>query len=281
MDQRQAVKSQPRPPRTRSGAGLTLAMNAAENLLQIALADAQGAYVYGMECPAASQGAEKLAPALAAALASVHASPSDIGRIACVRGPGSFTGLRLTAVTAAGLARAGGALQAGLEYPGLLARDAASSLRPPPRAQLWILVRARRDLVYAQGFHAENPSAPRELHPLQTASPETAAALIRACSGDAPLLLAGSGLSANLDFLQKAFADRPNTSLIPHAHDNPRLRTLAAAALDAACDGNDITPFYARPSDAEENLRSIAARLGLDPDAAEQRLRVLTSAMPE
>lgn len=74
---------------------------------------------------APSQGAELLAPALAHAFERLSIRPGDIGRIACVRGPGSFTGLRLVLATAAGLARTTGALQGGIDYLTLLANGAA------------------------------------------------------------------------------------------------------------------------------------------------------------
>ncbi|MDR1359435.1 MAG: tRNA (adenosine(37)-N6)-threonylcarbamoyltransferase complex dimerization subunit type 1 TsaB, partial [Deltaproteobacteria bacterium] len=72
-----------------------------------------------------SQGAEILAPALGQALSALRLAPSDLSRIACVRGPGSFSGLRLALVTAAGLARSTSAAQAGLDYLPLIAAQGA------------------------------------------------------------------------------------------------------------------------------------------------------------
>ena len=77
---------------------------------------------------APSQGAELLIPALEQALRALHLTPNALSRIACVRGPGGFTGLRLTLVTAAGLARSVGAAQTGLDYLPLLAAQAAALL---------------------------------------------------------------------------------------------------------------------------------------------------------
>lgn len=55
------------------------------------------------------RGAEALAPAVAALLASAGLSPRDVERVAVVTGPGSFTGLRSSLAFARGFARAVGA----------------------------------------------------------------------------------------------------------------------------------------------------------------------------
>lgn len=55
------------------------------------------------------RGAEALAPAVAALLASAGLSPRDVERVAVVSGPGSFTGLRSSLAFARGFARAVGA----------------------------------------------------------------------------------------------------------------------------------------------------------------------------
>ncbi len=136
--------------------GLTLALNAAEGRLQLALGcvaslpaaetvavkesaakeaateaatkeTARGGRAtqlyFAGEWAAQSQGAEILIPALQAALGQLKLEPTAIGRVAVVNGPGGFTGLRLALSSAAALSRALGATQAGLAYLPLLARN--------------------------------------------------------------------------------------------------------------------------------------------------------------
>ena len=76
-----------------------LVLNAAEGLLQFIIAREEPEKPPVPLCcearHAPSQGAELLIPALQSCLRRLKLHPDVIRRIACVRGPGSFTGLRL------------------------------------------------------------------------------------------------------------------------------------------------------------------------------------------
>ena len=268
--------------------GLFLVLNAAEGDLQIAVGDREGKLLFGSVISAQSRGAEVLAPALESGFSLLGRRMADVARVAAVRGPGSFTGVRLTAATAAALSRAVSASQAGLDYMRCIARECLPFCKSmPAEALLWILVRARRDLVYAQPFlHDRGDSlsfrALADLAVLPVSGGEAAAHILETVSlhGASRVLLAGSGARENRDHFVVAFGakDMRATFLDVVA---PWPKTLLAEARAAEYGEADIEPLYVRVSDAEADLPRIAVRLGLDPDDAAETLRRLTHALPE
>lgn len=265
-------------------ASLTLALSAAEGRLLMALGriapGGEAETLFAQDWQATAQGVELLAPALDSALRTLKLTPRHIGRVAAVNGPGSFTGLRLSIITASGLARAIGAAQAALPYLPLLAAQAAehwAAFNSGEAPEFWAVTHARRGLVHAQGFRLPEHAAPQPASEVLALGLEEAAALL----GGRSILAFGSGIGKNRDFFASA---------LPAAHlPGPALEQLspgfllrAALALNAADYGEaDITPLYVRASDAEENLAQISARLGLDPEAAAARLALILSAPPQ
>ena len=320
--------SRRRPTVTSAAASHLLVLNAAEGRVQMLIAcpasefertggvsipgcpDRNGGYVprCAQSWHAPSQGAELLAPALRDAWQRLRISPGDIKNIAVVRGPGSFTGLRLTLATAAGLARATGALQAGLEYLPLLAASAAWRLGPLAGAGrcLWVLTHARRQLVHLQGF-IMTPGQNRQkeaipvsaLGEIAVCTPEEAVQRIlsfhetAASTGDGraalPPLLLGSGLTRNRDVLAALLKTSPNGTdavatgasgacplFLDPDFDHPTFDAMLRIAAALSFISEDVAPYYARPADAEENLERIALSLRLDPRQARARLGELT-----
>lgn len=268
---------------------LTLAMNAAEGVLQITFADADGKLIYGQWMEASSRGVEILTPSIAHALKLLERRPEDIRKIAAVSGPGSFTGLRLTATTASGLAKATGAKQASINYMSLLARQCLSHVQASgEKVLLCCLTRARRDLVYAQCFVRAPDSSPpfrpaTDLAVLSIASKDAAWHILEtAMENDATrVFLAGTGAQENRDALipHLSVPEAPRITILNVLH--PMSDTLMAAAREARYTHEDIAPLYVRASDAEENLPQIASRLGLNPSEAVEKLHALTHTKPE
>ncbi len=100
---------------------------------------------------AASRHSEQMLPAIDYLFGIAGASRSQLGRIVVGGGPGSFTGLRIAAATAKGMAAA---LELELlAYSGLLAVAAGTGVRADAVCALFD---ARRDEVYAACYRLHN-----------------------------------------------------------------------------------------------------------------------------
>lgn len=220
----------------------------AEGLLQIVLGqESTVLHAEAIHCPGGS--VTVLAPALARILAAHGLRAQDLGGAAAVRGPGSFTGLRITLATLAGLGLGAGIPLAGLDLHPVLAAQV------PQAPRLWVATHARTGLVYAQAFAGGQPTV--ELAVLRHAE-------LHQRLAEAPALALGSGLRAmNLP---------AGTTLLPPAFDTPWPATLLAAARAARFEAAPPAPLYLRRSDAEDNLPAIAAARGLTEAQARQHI---------
>jgi len=204
-----------------------------------------------------------LVPGIQTALDEFGVSTKAIEKIACVRGPGSFTGLRLVLAAAEGIAVGNALPLAGIDYLPLLAQGPAQLADGP----LHVLTYARRGLVYSQSFDA---ATLREIAPL--ASLSLAEAAERIASHGSKGCLLGSALRKSNAFFRELAAASPGYRLLDDTWDNPAPETLLKTAVRADYSTDSIEPVYVRPSDAEDNLDAIAAKRGLDPKAARNRL---------
>ena len=237
-----------------------------------------------------SQGTELLAPALSDLAARLDIQMAQISHIACVTGPGSFTGIRLTTTSAGGLAMATGALMGGLSYLPLLAHNASLLLQGTVETSttLWVVTHARRDLVHAQAFAFERCGEGREEQcaseadgkaenlggglALRVLQPEVLVlaldelvALVNAQKS--PSLLLGSGATRNKAYLL-ANLNKMTTAVLHESFDVPQPSILFEFACNATYGLDELMPDYVRVSDAEEALESIALKLGLDAEEA-------------
>lgn len=236
-------------------ANLVLALNCAEERIQVVLG-AGGSLLFSEEILCPGQSIRHLPTAVDRALAVHGATPRDLAGIACVRGPGSFTGLRIAHAAMYGLSRPFSIPMAGLPYLELLAGQAA----PFASGEIWALTYARKGQVYMQGF-----SAGRPLGPVRPAHAAKARESLAARPGQIHLL--GSGLRRNAELQGLA-----NATDLPATLDAPLPGTLLAAAATAAYSAEPPAPLYLRKSDAEDNLDAIARSRGIPADEARRHI---------
>ncbi len=186
---------------------------------------------------------------------SVH----DLGGIACVRGPGTFTGLRVVISVAMGLGLGANIPLAGLDYLPLL----AASPCQPKGDEVWVCTYARRGMVYLQGFSQDQtPLGPPEA----LMEPD---ALARLQGRSKSLCLTGTGLRPNPGLWQD---NLPQATLAHPVCDHPHPQVLLEHAQAATYAHEPIEPLYLRVSDAEANLAAIAAKRGLSLEEARKVL---------
>jgi len=177
-----------------------------------------------------------------------------LAKVACVRGPGSFSGIRIALATAAGLLAGAGVPQAGLDHLEVLALSAPEL----SEGTLAILTHARRGLVYLRCFDLPG-RAP--LGPVRSLTAQAAAEALSLLPG--PVHGLGSGLRRNAEVL---LAQGSPILPLPAEFDAPSPEALLQAAVLADYAMRPLDPHYVRPSDAEENLAQLAALRGLSEE---------------
>ncbi|MCR5561785.1 MAG: tRNA (adenosine(37)-N6)-threonylcarbamoyltransferase complex dimerization subunit type 1 TsaB [Desulfovibrio sp.] len=264
-----------------------LILNACEGALQIAVVDADdGRAVVTQEWRAPDRATEILAPALQQICRTLDMRASAFRHIACVRGPGSFTGIRLVLATAAALRRTGRAVLAGLDYLQCLAATAAQRPDVPEGARVHCATHARRGFVHHSAFVSRGaPLAPEPAGGVALVAVEDCVrAVAEGSAGDAepPVFLCGSAFARSPAlFAPEAWAGRtPGTVRLLADLVSPSFDALCLLARHADYAASDIEPLYVRPCDAVENLPRLAARQGLDGEAAVRELEGLLAARP-
>ena len=136
------------------GTGLELILNAAEGVLQIVVTEDE-AILCAQEWYRSERATEILAPALAELATSLGIRWSDLRRIACVRGPGSFTGIRIGLSTIKGMCLACGRPSLPVTSFGLVAYNVKCG------GDFAVVIDAMHGMYYCQTFSCEGqPLAP-------------------------------------------------------------------------------------------------------------------------
>lgn len=261
------------------GTGLELILNAAEGALQICVTANEKPLVF-QEWHEAQKASETLPWALEGICHRSGISPASFRRIACVTGPGSFTGIRIVLATAAALRRTGKAMLGALDYMQALATTAAMNLYLLHGQKIWVLTHARRDLVHARAFISFGPIIPAQpVCDIFMTSPREA----RDLADKEDCFVCGSALARYPRIFEPSwanFAKRSGARFLPTI-TGPSRGALCLLARHADYFDEDLMPVYARECEAVENLPGIAKKMGRDPDAAAKKLDELLSRSPE
>lgn len=262
----------------REGTGLELIINAAESCLQIGVTANEKLLAF-QEWFEPCKAAETLTWALDGICRRCGISPATFRRIACINGPGSFTGIRLALSTAAALRRCGHAMLGALDYMQALATTAAMNLYLLHARKIWVLTHARRDLVHARAYMSFGPLIPSQpVCGITLQSPQRALEMV----AEDDCYVCGSALVRYPRIFEPSWANFARCAgprFLPTI-TRPAPGALCLLARHADYFDEDVMPMYARDCDAVENLSAVAEKMGRDPAEAAQKLRSLLSGEP-
>jgi tRNA threonylcarbamoyl adenosine modification protein YeaZ len=190
-----------------------------------------------------------LGPAIMETLAENGLSPKSLDLIACGRGPGSFTGVRVGLALAKGLAMGAGIPVVGLGSLPVLAQGAKEGRDEPFLAAA--LVDARHQEVFAALFRVGSGGPPEALSPVAAIRPEALPSFLAELIGEgAEAVITGPGLSLVPQAILEA-AKMASSPLELGPSGPPRAAVLAIMAAEAylrpgALADNPPEPIYGR-----------------------------------
>ncbi len=189
---------------------------------------------------------EWLLPSIETLLATAEIDKSALDAIAVVRGPGSFTGLRVGMATAKGLAMA-------LKCPllGVSSLQCLAMQLPYARLPICVMMDARKQEVYTALYQWESGS-PRPVTEERVVKPDV---LLNDIAGET--LFVGNGALVYRSLIVRQLAARAHFA--PLFLNLPRAAAAASLGLSEWQSGHffsadELMPFYLRPSEAELNF---------------------------
>lgn len=235
--------------------------------------DRPGELLAGVDMPAPRAANTVLLSTVERVLAEAGLSPCDLAAVACGRGPGSFTGVRIGVATAKGLAHGASIPLAGFGTLDAVAWRAWRSGAVAAGALLGVLGDAMRGEVYPALF-AVSVAGPERLTADRVAKPGDVAAEWQGSAGR--IVLAGNALGKHRAEFELAFGREsiaPGRVWVPDAQALidaawaegalAGISAIAAAAdrAGAYADAHPgaLLPVYTRLSDAEEAERARTA----------------------
>lgn len=234
--------------------GYELILNASEGALQIAVTFDEELLCFE-EWHAKNGASEILADALAEIFRRLGIAAGNFRRIACVTGPGSFTGIRVILTTAAALRRTSHAQLASLSYLQALAATAVMYREALYPANIAVLTHARRNLAHFQKFRSYGPVIPPVAESDITLVEPERALMELAGSG---AIVCGGAIERNPDIFAlpvtgKGPEKAPDLIILPRLR-HPSVQALCLLARHGDYFPNDLEPTYTRGCDAVENL---------------------------
>jgi tRNA threonylcarbamoyladenosine biosynthesis protein TsaB len=233
---------------TSSAEGWILALDTGTPTASVAVSSRAIGRVFRRDEPARTHGPTVLV-LVEAVLAEAGLSPQDLAAVACGRGPGSFTGLRIGMATAKGLCYA---LGVPLLTPSSLEGLARAAPRDGPSTVVACLD-ARRQEIFAAAWRFSTEGAPELLLPPMAGGPTAVAEAVRTLG---PAILVGTGATLYRDELAALLGNEARLPQdAPQTPDAAVLADLASEALarGETADLRTAEPDYIRPSDAELN----------------------------
>lgn len=214
-----------------------LAVDSSTDILSVALSSSKGRAEASID--AGLKHAEALMSLVDFCMGRVGLAPRELELIACARGPGSFTGLRIGMATAKGIA-----FGLGIPWRSVPTLDCLAWGYEPFSGAVAPIIDGKKGRVYSAIYFRGTRQGPWL---------------------DAPL----AELAALLDTYPEALATGPDAELFaPYAEERPGFRVdrrcraplarilAALAEEDFRSEGsspNDEGPLYLRPSEAEES----------------------------
>ena len=196
-----------------------------------------------LSLPAELRTARALAPMIQQILSTAGIATSDLELIACTQGPGSFTGLRVGAMTAKAIAYV-----ACVPVVGVNALLAVANQCPNEVVEVWTVVDAQRGELFAARFERGHDGA---WHTVWKPTIVGSDWWLERLKPNATV--SGLGLARVRDRLPSAVRVVDEADWIPRAATIAELGKLQFAAGEAS-DAWEFVPHYYRRSAAEEKL---------------------------
>lgn len=231
-----------------------LILNGVEDYLQVILAQ-QKKLIWHWHIQHIKGSMPLLGPHLEYLLDTLNLKIKELKGVVLLRGPGSFTGLRIIFAHIYGLSLGAKVPLAGVDYFSILAKSVPFSQKK------WVITHSRHKEVYAQAFEANN----KPLTSPNTYSLEKLKKILT--QEDKSILLLGSGLRKNPEITSWGF------NLLPPKYDHPCPYELIKASYEQHFSLKEFPlPLYLRKSQAEENLAHIASTRGVSLKEAKKIL---------